>query len=100
MEKYFTKLIDNKMMLCTRDIKVGDTCKFLHPTNPHPEHLANNYKILDLHHSTYKPYEVRTDNGYGPKEGYFKVIGEILTQGIKEGQEFTEKEIEFLTIGK
>lgn len=95
MEKYFTKLIDNKMMLCTRDIKVGDTCKFLHPTNPHPEHLDDNHKILNLHHSTYKPFEVRTDNGYGPKEGYFKVIGEISPEAkwIKEGDEFEEDQI-------
>lgn len=33
-------------------------------------------------------------------QDYFKVIGEILTPGIVENQEFTEKETEYLTIGK
>jgi hypothetical protein len=32
------------------------------------------HKILDLHHSDYKPYEVRTDMGYGPIEIYYKII--------------------------
>ncbi len=30
--------------------------------------------ILNLKHSDYKPYEVRTDHGYSPKECYFKII--------------------------
>jgi hypothetical protein len=30
--------------------------------------------ILDLHHDTYKPYEVRTNHGYGPVEHYFKIV--------------------------
>lgn len=30
--------------------------------------------IKDLNHSTYKPYEVKTSHGYGPKEMYFKII--------------------------
>lgn len=36
------------------------------PTEPHT--------ILDLHHSDYKPYEVRTKEGYGPIESYYKII--------------------------
>lgn len=30
--------------------------------------------ILDLKYSETKPYEVRTDHGFGPKEMYFKII--------------------------
>lgn len=30
--------------------------------------------IEDLNYSEYKPYEVRTDNGWSPKESYFKII--------------------------
>jgi len=31
--------------------------------------------IEDLHHNDqYKPYEIRTNHGYGPKEKYFKII--------------------------
>ena len=32
------------------------------------------HKILDLKHSDYKPYEVRTDHGYSPVERYYKII--------------------------
>ena len=32
------------------------------------------HKILDLKHSDYKPYEVRTDHGYSPIESYYKII--------------------------
>ena len=30
--------------------------------------------IVDLDYSTYKPYQIRTDHGYGPIEQYFKII--------------------------
>lgn len=36
------------------------------PTEPHT--------ILDLHHSDYKPYQVRTKEGFGPIEIYYKII--------------------------
>jgi hypothetical protein len=36
------------------------------PDNPHT--------ILDLRHSDYKPYEIRTDHGYSPIECYYKII--------------------------
>lgn len=29
--------------------------------------------IQNVEHSTYKPFEVRTNHGYGPKEMYFKL---------------------------
>lgn len=32
------------------------------------------HTILDLNHSEYKPYQTRTDHGYGPIESYFKII--------------------------
>jgi hypothetical protein len=36
------------------------------PDNPHT--------IKSLEYSDYKPYEISTDMGYGPKEKYFKII--------------------------
>jgi hypothetical protein len=36
------------------------------PTEPHT--------ILDLNHSDYKPYEIRTDKGYGPVDQYYTII--------------------------
>jgi hypothetical protein len=36
------------------------------PNDPH--------KIINLKHSDYKPYEVRTDHGYGPRETYYKIV--------------------------
>lgn len=33
--------------------------------------------ILDLHHDTYKPYEVHTNHGYGPVEHYFKIVEQV-----------------------
>ena len=30
--------------------------------------------ILDLNHSEYKPEEIRTNHGYGPREKYYKII--------------------------
>ena len=30
--------------------------------------------ILELKHSDYKPYEVRTTQGYSPRESYYKII--------------------------
>ena len=32
------------------------------------------HRILNLKHSTSKPYEVSTSSGYGPRESYFKRI--------------------------
>jgi hypothetical protein len=31
------------------------------------------HTIEDIKHSDYKPYQVRTDHGYGPIEKYFKI---------------------------
>jgi len=32
------------------------------------------HTILDTKYSTYKPYEVRTDHGFGPIEKYFRLV--------------------------
>ncbi len=57
---------------------IGDDGKYYHqcfnfdsilsdfPDEPHV--------IINLKHSNYKPYEVRTDKGYGPIESYYKVM--------------------------
>jgi len=63
--------IKHKLFLCSRDVKIEDYLK-----------EANVYII---------------HNGSEPP---LKVIGEILTPEILENQEFTEKETEYLTIGK
>jgi hypothetical protein len=36
--------------------------------------LNDPHTIIDLNHSNYKPYQVRTSHGYGPIETYYKVI--------------------------
>lgn len=46
------------------------------PDHPHT--------IEDLHHSEFKPYEIRTDYGFGPVEKYFKIIS---IEDVKEGEE-------------
>jgi hypothetical protein len=38
------------------------------PNDPHT--------IKDLHHSDYKPYQIRTDKGYGVAEIYFKLVAD------------------------
>lgn len=44
------------------------------------------HTILDLKHSDYKPYQIRTDQGYGPIEKYYKIVK-------KEKQEKEYREI-------
>lgn len=36
------------------------------PYNPHT--------ILNINHSDYKPYQIKTDKGYSPIEVYYKII--------------------------
>lgn len=85
--KYLIEIIShNKLFLCSRDIQVGDKVMGL---------------LLDK--SGYKEHTLTNSNEevkLAIESGDFKVIGEILTPGIIENQEFTEKEIEFLTIGE
>lgn len=47
------------------DFSFKDYCSGF-PDEPHT--------ILDLHYSDSKPYQVRTDYGYGPIEIYYKII--------------------------
>lgn len=71
-----------KLFLCSRHIEKGDLVYYDDVLNYNPSYKG----------------EVAKASGEYIK--CFKVIGEILTLGIIEGQEFTEKEIEFLTIGE
>lgn len=48
--------------------------------NENEDHIIEN-----LNYSDYKPYEVKTNRGYGPKENYFKIISELTTENIEEG---------------
>ena len=41
------------------------------------------HTIMDLKHSDYKPYEVKTDKGYSPIESYYKIIKKE-TQGTND----------------
>ena len=99
IEKYFDGI---RYTLSNEDLKVEDqvfpiangrcTCDggwILHeiikdwvpsgfPDDPHT--------ILDLKHSDYKPYQIRTDRGYGPIEKYYKIVK-------KEKQEKEYREI-------
>lgn len=62
------------------DISVGDIVyNISHGGSEHPDQFRLNDPaiMLDLHHSDYKPYECRTDLGYGPAENYFKVLRRI-----------------------
>jgi hypothetical protein len=58
------------------------------PDNPHT--------ILNTKNDTYKPYEVKTNFGYGPREIYYKII-KIEEQTIKStsifGSQFEWTEI-------
>lgn len=62
-----------------RDFDFRNSCSGF-PKNPHI--------ILDLNHSIYKPYEIRTDHGYGPKEKYFKIIKVEYQIEKKQGKFF------------
>ena len=42
---------------------------FKHSGFPEEPHIIKN-----LHHSDYKPYEIQTDHGFGPRETYYKII--------------------------
>ena len=51
------------------------------------------HTIIDMKHSDYKPYEVRTDMGYGPREMYYKIIKrEHQVDNRREGVTFSHWE--------
>ena len=79
--KYEAKLIDNKMMLISMDIKIGDKVQVF---------INNEWKYCNLYHQE-EVNEWKEDNA-------FKVIGEISSQAtwVKEGDEFESTELEFM----
>jgi len=77
-----------KLFLCSRDIEVGD--EIISPIKGSFGVVTEILSKFQCNTHKYKCIEMTT--------GCFKTVGEILTPNIKEGQEFTEKEIEYLTI--
>lgn len=95
-----------KLFLCSRDIQVGDKVKsFNYPEQLEREvvNLRTSKKLVGAkdHSEIYHLADIQYPNEVNTAavSNFFKVIGEILTPGITENQQFTEKEIEFLTIG-
>jgi hypothetical protein len=43
----------------------------------------DSHKIINLSYSDYRPYEVRTNHGYGPIESYFKVINIVKRERVE-----------------
>lgn len=78
---YKAKLIDGKLMLTSSDIQVGD--KFSHKI------WGQTFVCTDRKFSL-----VWEEHRKFSENDCFKVIGEILTSGIIENQEFTKKEID------
>ncbi len=78
-----------KLFLCSRDIDLP--CPKCGSDNTHGnyDYTKKNRPLIDT-----------LCNECGEIYPPYKVIGEILTSGIVENQEFTEKEVEFLTIGE
>jgi len=59
------------------DIKEGDTVwNISYGGEEHPDKFDINTPaiMLNLNHSTYKPYECHTNLGFGPREHYFKIM--------------------------
>jgi hypothetical protein len=81
-----------KLFLCSRDIEVGD--KYFLENGSSKEYTA------EMSDWTIDGKIVPTPSWSIWSMPIFKIIGEILTPGIVENQEFTEKETEYLTIGK
>ena len=102
-----------KLFLCTTDIHEGD--KVLSLLNGHFEDVANDpfgsnvdwdypefldyypnemHTILDMNHSDYEPYRIRTDHGYGSSGRYVKILGEIdPATGVTDGMKFDPNEM-------
>ena len=84
-----------KLFLCSRDIQVGDKIYLSQSkkTEIFKYQRPDGRIICESGDEKEYPKELA-------KQEFFKVIGEILTRGIIENKEFTEKEVEFLTIGE
>lgn len=96
-----------KLFLCSRDIQVGDKVKsFNYPEQYEGElvNLRTSKKLVGAkdHSEIYHLADIQYPNDShcitAAISNFFKVIGEILTPGIVENQEFTEDEIKLLTI--
>lgn len=83
--------IIGKLFLCSRDIQIGD--KFQQNPASFPAYISTCVGKRD-------GFIICDEDRKWAEETVFKVVGEILTPKITENQEFTEKEIEFLTIGE
>jgi hypothetical protein len=83
--KYFVKKLENKLMLCNRNVQVGDECHHL----KYPEIGKWSIKeggvedCVDWHGENVDPFFL------------YKVIGEISLEAtwVKEGDEFDEDQI-------
>ena len=107
IQMYKAKFIDGKLMLISTDIQVGDKVRsFNYPEQEEREvlNLRTSKKLVgaENHSEIYHLADIQYPNEINTAavSNFFKVIGEILTLGIIENQEFTEKEIKFLTIGE
>lgn len=103
---YFHSQNKVKLFLCSKDVQVGDL-SWGHNGAPYKNYKLEEVIIEKLPESeidssfsaVYPPHS--TDECIIPSFPVyepFKVVGEILTPGIKEGQEFTEEEASYLTL--
>ena len=74
------KIAGGVLFLCSHDIQVGDEVNV---------HWNDGVVTKEV---------VEQSNHWLSTELVYKVIGEILTLGIKEGQEFDDKTVDYLTI--
>ena len=106
---YFDGYKKVKLFLCSRDIQIGDKVKsFNYPEQYEGElvNLRTSKKLVGAkdHSEIYHLADIQYPNDShcitAAISNFFKVIGEILTPGIVENQEFTEDEVKSLTITK
>jgi hypothetical protein len=95
MEKYFVKNIENKLILCSRNIQVGDDFQ---------DENGNKFVCTSIdkvypHKSIYS--EGKWEKDWHDKTKCFKVIGEISPDAtwVTEGMEFEEAEVKRIAIG-
>lgn len=97
--KYDKNIQRAGLFLCTRDIKVGDIVRFkLWSGGPWKDVevtdvFDDNGKVVIIRDGDFK-----IQTSIDAMNWCFKIIGQALNEGLKEGQEFTEKQSEYLTI--
>ena len=103
IQMYKAKLIDEKLMLTSTDIQVGDKVKcFNYPEQPEREvvNLRTSKKLVGTkdHSEIYHLVDIQYPNEVNTSAvtGFFKVIGEISPDAtwVKEGDEIEEYEAE------